>query len=129
MSYPPLPPPEPPPQQPEQFAFRSGIVGEYRRAKKSATKLPKFMLLAATVVWPLAAFGWGQVCYSSSMSGVQKVAGDEYLVPWGSEKRLQSGQIVRMRADASRWEGIKNVSIGYAVIAAVCLAWWFYAQD
>jgi hypothetical protein len=124
------PPPPQPPDPPENFSINvRGVANEYRRAKKSPTKLPKFVLLAATIIWPLAAFGWGQVRYVAEMSTAKHVSSDEYLVRWGSETRLQSGQIVRLRASSARWLGMTHVSIAYAVVAIGCLAWWFYAKD
>ncbi len=142
MAYPQPPPPPPPLPEPEpeikidtgrpatgRGSLRSRVAGEYRRAKKSATKLPKFFLLAATIIWPIAAAGWGQVRYSWEMAEAKHFSADEYLVPYGSETRLQSGQTVRWRASLARWAGMTHVTIIYGVAVAGCLAWWFYVKD
>jgi hypothetical protein len=142
MVTPPPPPPEPPPQQPDEFAinvnslvsrgsrpgFGGRVAGEYRRAKKSATKLPKFFLLIATVLWPLAAFGWGSVRSASQAVGWSyRAEGDVYVRLDGGD--WMEGATMRILSGAAMFAGLVHVTMLYGFFALVCLAWWFYAKD
>lgn len=136
-------PPDPPSSPRDEFAFDTGstvshgrrtsirdrVADEYRRAKRRPTKLPKFFLLAATIIWPIAAAGWGQVRYSWAIAERPKIEPAEAIGLVLENRGRSGGDIYQIRADSARWTGMQHVTIIYAVAAIGCLAWWFYVKD
>jgi hypothetical protein len=110
---------------------RHGVAKHYHAAKSSPTKFPKFLLLVATIAWPIAALGWGQVQYSLEMGKGEKIAGaDLYMVVYvGGRRDVITGDLMRLHADNAWQAGLIHVTVLYGFTALLCLAWWFYAKD
>ncbi len=76
------------------------------RPKKRHDKVPRMVLLVATIAWPVLSFLLGMTWYADS------------LHRWGSNTAV-----------AAMFAGGTVVTGFYVVIVAICLAWWFYAKD
>lgn len=155
-------PPDPPLPSRDEFAFdtnspvnrgrrtsiRDRVADEYRRAKRRPTKLPKFFLLAATIIWPIG--GWllaeslyyvqfagltyheGTDTYELKHAEVPRTPGDSVQNLFATMEEMQyfqDGQKVRLRANAAWQKGWRIASETYAIVALICLAWWFYAKE
>jgi len=115
IPQPPPPPPEPPPPQPDQPPPRDPFFIDTRKlpplaAGKSARvdkpgKTPKFLLLVATICWPIASVLYGGWEYRRALK-------------WGEDRAA----IAAMHAS---WD----VFWVYVTSAVICLAWWFYVKD
>lgn len=114
MAYPqpPPPPPEPPPQAPEPrdpFFIDTrkpspSAIGKSARMDKPG-KTPKFLLLVATICWPIASVLYGGYEHAKWRQ-------------WGNDF-----------ATAASYDAISTVTGLYFIFAIICLAWWFYVKD